>query len=652
MRSSRHIAIVMVLATVLLPWGHTWAAEGEPAGTVTVGAQTTSEDGNQEKFLEDSRGEHGGLFLERLEYQSTGQKLNLQVDARFTTGRNGWLDLEATGDNWSGGLNTRILTNWSNTSFANDFLPSGTPVAGLYPGSTRLDPVLGTSEPRSETLQGEAWLTYRLSGFSRITMRVGARTRDGERVPNIGGFSFSDVGTASFYTAGLEQLDSSSSWLELEGVFAAGPVDLRLAGGVLSIDSERLVQMPAYGQSSLLDLNEWRDAQGSDTTWLRADARWSGARTDVYGAVSYADTATDPSGGDRRVDESGALTLDGLSIRGGSLDADVFAAALGVAWSAADIVTLTAALDTRSCEGEGELDLFRRDTPLVPTLSSYDEARVGGTVQVKVGSGPYWLRLRARGTSTDLDRAEARDVYSQASERSTDRVDARLDASARLADAWNLSGWLRYDDADVDVELGDVSNGYATGDWSRTTTSGALALKYRAKGLHASLSATSGSTEVDSDIPWYDPIFDPSVDLVPVTADHRSTRLAGSLLWPFANGSLWVEAGWLDAEYDIPTTATGAGFAPVSERISGTVAALGLDLGLWQGGTLAASLEWVEDGDDLDAEILRGHIQVDHELSSTVALFGRWAYWELTNNLAPSNDYEVNILAAGVQVRF
>lgn len=653
MRTSRHIVFAAVLSTALLPWADEAAAEGESAGSVAVGAQTTSENGNEEKLLEDSLGEQGGLFLERLEYRSTGENLDLRVDARFTTGRSGWLDLEATGDNWSGGLDAVILTGWSNTSFADDFLPSGTPVAALFPGTTRLDPVFGVSEPRTETLRGEAWLTRRFTGFSRITLRAGARTRDGERVPNIGGFSFSDVGTASFYTAGLEQLDSSSSWLELEGVLETGPVDLRVAGGVLNVDTDRLVRMPAYGQGSLLDINEWRDALDTDTAWLRADARWSGSRADVYGAISYADTSTDPSGGDRRVDAGGAPVLDGLSTRGGSLDAEVFAAAAGVAWSPTDALTLTAALDARSCDGEGELDLFRREAPLAPARSSSEEERVGGTLQAKLGSGPYWLRFRARGTSTDSERSEARDVYSQASERTTDRVDARLDASARLAGGWSLAGWLRYDDADVDVELGDLWNGYASGDWSRTTTSGALALKLRANGVQAALSATAGATDLDSDVPWFDPIFDPSVDLIPVTADHSTTRLAGSLLWPFERGSLWIEAGWLDAEYEIPTAATtGTGFAPVSEQISGAVAALGLDLGLWQGGVVAAHLEWIEDSDDLDAEILRGQLQVDHELNATFALFVRWAYWELANNLAPSDDYEVNILAAGVQARF
>ncbi len=642
----------LTLTLVIAASTQLWATENVSENTVIAGVQSSNVDGNTSKFLEDSWGEQSGLFLDQLVYSSSGDLINLNLDARFTTGSNGWFDFEVTGDNWSGGLKTTLVSHWSNTSFASGFLPSGTPVGSLYPGTTTLDPVFGISEPSTETLTGEAWLTYRFSRFNRITLRTGTRSRDGERVPNVGGFSFSDVGTAAFYTSGLETLDSSSSWLELQGVFAAGPIDLRIEGGVLNVDSSRRVRLPAYGQGSLLDLNEWRDGIDSDTSWLAANASWDMEKLGFYGALFYADTSAVPYGGDSRIDESGLPVRDGLAISDGSLDVEIFAAALGVAWKIADSLTFTATFDTRSREGDGGIDLSLRNAPITPTLAAYEEDRVGGTMQVKFETTPFWARLRARGTSTDLDRSEERGQFSQATERRTDRIDVRLDSSVRLADAWDLSAWLRYDDSDIDVELGDLWQGYASGDWSKTSTSGALTLRYRSDGIQASVSATTGSLDIDSDVPWYDPIFDPSVDLLPVTADQNSTRVTGSLLWPLAKGSFWIEAGWLEVEYDMLTAPVTLGFAPIAETVSGAVVALGADFGMWKGGTLGAHFEWVDNKDDLDSEILRGQLQIGHELNSRFTLFGRWAYWDLHNNLAPNDAYEVNILAAGVQVRF
>ncbi|MCP4896438.1 MAG: hypothetical protein GY906_05630 [bacterium] len=642
------VGLAVLLCPLLLP-----AQTADEPGTVVVGAQAVSTDGDEAKFREDSLGEQSGFFLEELEFHKFNRDFNLDISARYTTGRWGWVDLEVTGDRWSGGFESTLITNWSNTAFADDILPSGTPVSDLYPGTTHLIPLLGVSSPRTQSFNGQAWATYRWSGNNRVTLRAGAWRRDGERVPNYGGFSFSDVGTSSFYTAGLEFFDSSASWFDVEGVFQAGPVGLRLNAGRSNTTIERTNQLPAFSRDRFLDFNEWRDASETDTTWLNLDAAWYGRRAGLYGAVAWADVSNSPAGGDRRVDESGSLVQDGLSLHGGANDVDVFAGALGGSWRPVDLVALTLSFDTRSSEGNGSVDLFMRSSPIAPTASTFEEDRVGGTFQVKLGAGgPWWVRLRARGTSTDLDRSETRERYSQDVVRTTDRLDARLDASVDIAKGWELSGWARMTQDEVEVDLVDLWWGYATDDWSSESTGGALALGYRAGGVHASLSATVNSTEIDSGVPYFDPVFDPSVDLMPTNGDSSVRRLWGSLLWPFSNGSFWVEAGWLESQFEFANVVELPGFELVDETVSGTVAAFGADFGAWNNGRVSGRLEWTQGSGSLDNDLLRGHVQFDHTFGSGFALFGRWAYWEYTNNLAPTNDYAVNVIAVGVRASF
>lgn len=621
-------------------------------GAVAVGLQGASVDGNEPKFREDSLGEQAGLTLDSLEYSTVKDRFNLDINARFSTGRSGWLDLEVAGNRWSAGFNTTMITSWSNTSFAADVLPSGTAVGELYPGSTELIPLFGVSSPKTQRLTGQAWVTYRWSGVNRVTLRAGAWRRDGERVPNVGGFSFSDVGTPAFYTAGLETFDSSASWFEIEGVFRAGPVGINVNAGRTSISVDRYNQSPAFGADRFLDFNVWSDAAETDISWVSLDAAWRARKGGIYAAAAWADTSSDPAGGDARVDETGAVIQDGLSLAGGSNDIETVATALGGIWRPARLITLTLAVDTRSSDGDGAVDLFRRDFPVEPTTSTFDEKRVGGTAQVKLGAGPWWVRLRARATSTDLDRDENRDRYEQRVSRTTDRLDTRLDAAVAFGDGWRLSGWFRQLSSDAEIDLHDLWWGYATSDWSSTEGAGGVSLAYRAGGFNASLNATVQSTDIDSDVPYYDPVFDPTVDLLPIQGDTSTSRLFASLLWPLSRGSLWLEAGVLKTEYEFDDTIVPSGFALVDETVTGTVAAVGGDFGAWKNGRISGRLEWTQADDDLDSELLRAFLQADHTFASGFGLFGRWAYWDLSNPLATSDEYTANVFTAGVKATF
>jgi len=265
-------SITVLAALLLLAGAGGPAAAQESGGEIVVSGQGTSVDGDEARFREQSLGERNGLNLDLFRYQSFASEGAARVDARFTAGGSGWLDFEAVRDHWRFGLRITRVNRWSDASFAADVLPSGTPVAALFPGTTSLPGWLGSSHPNEDMLWGQAWASYRINGANRIRFRVGATSLSGDRGPSIGGFSFSDVGTPAFFTAGLETDDSSSVWGAVEGRFHIGEVAIAADAGLRSRDDRQQRRLPAYGETGLLDVNQWREDHNVDTVWARLAA--------------------------------------------------------------------------------------------------------------------------------------------------------------------------------------------------------------------------------------------------------------------------------------------------------------------------------------------------------------------------------------------
>jgi len=621
------------------------------SGTVAIGGQVTSVDGDESGFREDSLGLQDGVVLETLQYRHRGDASILKLDARFNTGGSGWLDLDVTGDQWRGGFRLSRVNRWSAISFANDFLPSGTPVADLAPGTTRLDPLFGERYPNEDLIRGEAWVTRRFHGADRLTLRAGASSLDGNRVPSFGGFSFSDVGTPAFYTAGLRTDDSSSWWVAIDGKFHVGSVLFRADVGAMNRKSDRSYRMPAYGDDGLIDLNWWRDRLDVDTWWARVDGAWRGERWAARGGVAYIDNSNDPTGGDAEVAPDGTVIRPGLELTGGTVTSKAFSGALGASWQVASPLTLSLAGDALHRYGNGGVDLLLRSQPVAPASSNRDDTRAGGTFIADLAFPGASLRLRLRGESTDARMKEARSTYLEDLTRSTDRFDVRLDGRVRLGEGWDLRGWARYRDDDVNVNLVDLRDGYTPGDWERKQTSGLLAVQYRSGSLTVSIDGMSSYSSYDQDLPYYDPIFDPSLQLFPTSSSQRFNRIWGNLLWGFERGSLWIEGGWLQAKFGLPNGDL-PGYAPLAEKTSGTVGAVGGDVAAWRGGVVSGQLEWVDEGDQKDGSIFRSWLQVEQEVAKTMKLFARWGYWDLSDNLAPSREYTANVITAGLRMSF
>ncbi|NOZ95303.1 MAG: TonB-dependent receptor [Acidobacteria bacterium] len=625
--------------------------EASASGSLKIGGQLTSVDGNESSFREDSLGQRDGVLLDLFQYRQHRPSSDLSLNARFTTGGSGWLDLDVTGDRWRSGFRVTRVNRWSSNSFAADYLPSGTPVSSLVPGTTELDPLFGTSYPNEDLIRGEAYLTRRFTGADRITFRAGSSSLNGNRVPSIGGFSFSDVGTPAFYTAGQQTDSSSSWWAALDGRFHLGGVLFRTSAGTMHRKDDRSYRMPAYGQDGLIDLNQWRNGLDVDTWWVRLDGSWRGEAWAARGGVAYVDTSNDPSGGDAEVEADGTVRRPGLEIGGGTVTLKSFSGALGVSWHVARPVTLSLSVDALHRYGNGDVDLLLRAKPFVPATSSRDDTRVGGTFIANLGFSGASLRLRLRGESSNADLRQSREPYSEDLTRSTDRFDARIDGCVRFGEGWSLRGWARYRKDGVDVDLVDLREGYTPGDWQRQDTSGMVALRYRSGALTVGLNGLSSLSSYDSDLPYFDPIFDPSLQLFPVSSSQRLNRIWGNLLWAFERGSLWLEGGWLQAKFGFPTGGL-AGYAPLSEKTSGTVIALGGDVAAWRGGILSGQVESVDGGDQKDASIFRGWLELEQAVAKTMKLFARWGYWDLSDALAPSRELTATVFTAGVHMSF
>jgi hypothetical protein len=622
-------------------------------GEVAVGVQTTSASGDESHFREDSLGERKGLDLELLRYSQSLPKYNFTLDARFMPGGSGWLDMDVTGDRWRGGVRVTRINQWSGDSFANDLLPSGRPVSTLYPGTTRVSAPLGQEFPSQDLIRAEGYLTWRFNRANRLTLRVGSTRRDGDKVPSIGGYSFAGGGNPAFYTAGLEHSHSTSQWASLELDSTFGPVQLNAAAGYLHRDDAREDTLPAYGQRSLLDFNQWNDHQTSDTAWLRLDARWAlSPDWALKGGLAYVDTTSDPRGGDQRLTPQGSLRQPGYTILGGHTHFQSMSGAAGLEWRPIKTLSITLAADAQHTYGDGEETLALLGLPWAPAATTRDDVRVGGSALLAWHPGRSYLRLRLSGsTYKENDLKESQGDFAQQSTRTTDRWDARLDFSTPLAKRLSFEGWTRFHEDKVGVEVADLRNGYLPGDWRRKDYSGQLALKYRRSNLSASLSAQTGYAALDNDTPFLDPIFDPSLAILPTSSDQRWNQIWGSMAWALPRGSFWAEAGWLEAKFELPTDGFQS-YAPLSERVSGSVTAVGGDAALWQGGTLTGQIQWVKNTGQQQTELVRGSLRLEQRVSKNWSTYLRWGYWDLSDPLAASSRYTVHVITAGVRATF
>ncbi|MFA6958324.1 MAG: hypothetical protein WC538_20840 [Thermoanaerobaculia bacterium] len=623
----------------------------QTSGTIAVGVQGDSSSDDTSTFKEQNNGEDSGVFLDLLDLRGTGSPA-WHIDSRFNTGGRGWLDLEARNRAWSGGFRLTNTRSWSTTSFANGTLPSGTSISTLVPSVTTLDPLFGIDEPHTDLLRGEAWLRRSIGDASSVTLRLGVRERDGERVPNIGGFSFSDSGTPSFYAPGIETIDSSTTWGAIEAVSSIHGVALQLDAGLSTSDNQTRHDLPAYGESGLLDLNRWTTGSEDDSYWIRVDVSRPSERVSLRGGASWYDVSSTPNGTDLRVSETGALVRDGLRLTNGSIDSSTGAGAAGLTWKIHPAVALTVAADVRSQSTEGSGDILLRGTNPVATSTDLSTDRAGATIDLSSRFGDSRLRIRGRFTTTDVELREESSPYLEDLERSIDRSELRADFSHRLSKKTRGRAWGRWADESGTVDVLALYAGYALSDWDREDLSGGVEITLGNGARRMNVSVSGGTRDLVNAPPVFDPVFDPSIVYVDAEGEVSTFRAAMTGIWSSARATTWGEIGWLSNEYDYDDVYDQPGFAPVSEDVEGMVIAAGTEVRPREGTRVIGQIEWVRDDQDLDRTLTRASLEVAQMIRSRFELFGRWYLGDSDAPRSTQSEYSVNLFALGIRANF
>lgn len=635
---------ILFLALVLLL---TVPAMAQVTGSVAVGAQSDRANGGIAHFRELTTGEQSGLFLERLDLSGTGGDTRFELTSRFSTGNTGFLDLSADRGPWRSGVRLSRSRAWSGLSFAGDILPSGAPVASLYPGTTQLDPLFAEDQPAVDHTRAEAFLTRSLSDTSAITLRGGLRRRDGVRVPNLGAFAFGDLGTAAFFAPGLEEIDSSSSWGALEARTAIRNVALRIEAGAMQRENRTDYALPAYGADALLDLNHWSQSTDAETKWLRASGHYMHPRFSIEGGVSRFTTSANVTGGDFRTDRGG------LRLEGGDVQHEVTSGGVGTTIQLGRPASLAVSVDLQSRENDGDGEVFLRTTSTGNALTELSSDRVAATadLRVRLGKGTR-LRLRSRVSTTTADVRESLAAYGEDLTRQTDRGDLRADLSTRFTKQIRGRVWGRIGREEQTVDLRQLDNGFTVGDSDRSDASGGLELALGGGVRSGLLSVSAARSDFENGEPLFDPVFDPSSVLRVAQGDVTTIRATASSVWSFAAGSVWGETGWLSTEYRFDDVAEPAGFRSLDESVTGLVVALGGEAHPRESLRVIGNVEWVRDEDDLDRTLTRASIELAQMLHNDIEIFGRWATSDLDAPRSTADQFNVDLFAVGIRTKF
>ena len=632
--------------TLLAMLPASWAGE---SGHLAVAVQAVGEDGDAGHFAENSGGLQSGVALESLRWQVEDDEKLITLDAAFDTGRSGWFDLSVRRGAWTLDFSSTIKNGWSDTSFANDYLPSGTAVSGLFPGTTALASSFGVDEPRLQRIWAVARLQRRFSASAYLRLNLRLNQNDGERVPSFGGYSFSEVGTLAAYTAGLERFDSDASELSLEAGWKWAAITFRGEAGLASRTDSSRARTPVWGVDEQLAWNDWSSNQDVDTRWLALSAAWSREQWSVFGSALYSTSELTPRWEDRELDPSGALAVPGLQVKTGKIDQSRWAGALGTTWSPRPHLALTASVDARNDQRDGNLSLDLLGSSFAAALADRDERRAGITLSARTSFGGGRLRARVRQESSRLDTTEKRDEFLQVTRRDRDllRADVRY---SRKVKRTRVNLWGRYRKIDTTVDLIELFDGYITGDRQTKESAFGGGLVYTAAHLRAGVEASVSSTDVDSDRPAFDPIFDPSQTLTAISGQESQKRLSGNLGWTGERAQGWIEVGLITLEYDYSDSGVAGAFVPLSEKVTGTVVALGGQWSAWRKGNLRARLEMIDDGSDLDRQLTRASLEASHSLREKLDLFARWSMWDLVDARAKSDEYTYQIFTAGARL--
>ncbi len=625
-------ATALVLAT---------AAAAQPSGTFTLFAVGRSSSGDT------GRSDDQEAFRSGFAASVNATTTDVEVAASWAPTNEGWLELRSRGSSrWKFAVTYDRSRRYSDTSSAPERLPSGTPVAQLFPFTNTTLPAFGGVEPVRTRQRAQARLAYLLSD-GVVELAVSGLDLSGEQVPEVGGMAFADNGMPAFFPAALAATDSRESQVRVS--LRGGWLGLGWTGSVARGHRQvkSALRLPTYGYDQLLDVSRYAERHDADTTMATLAVTLTRPTFAAAGGAAYARVTSQPGfvGGVEGAPASDRLeraTVEHTARAvGASLQAQPFG---GVS------LRLAGRLGDREQHASGEETLPGGAVALGRAENS-DLWRVEGEASYK--GREFGARLVATHQREEVSRDLLRGAFRQTTDSILTRDTARAELRQRFGRNFTVRAWALRTDRSDRVDLQELYRGYALLDRDVSYREVGATVTGTAGPLPFTLLLSGGSGTTFLEPPAYDPIYDPSWTLTTARARTRSRTVVAHMS---SSGSdtfeAWGELGWREQEWRFPETETFPGYRNTDETVRGLTSAVGVS---W---APAAQWRWQLSGwldapsKTVDHRVLRAETTVTRKLSSRLSANARVLYRRFSEALYGLDDYAVTAAMLGISGRF
>lgn len=618
-----------------------WAQEGSNTWQLTIGGQGVAYSGNRLQQLELGLGQRPGAFLENLRYEQTAERETLRLSAT------------ALSDG-----SVRLFGNWQRGPW--QIWYQGTSLVAysvIRPGEERYWQVKPWPDAAVRTATGEpssrwSWGNVEVSrdlGLGRLSLTLGGRYRNGERVPEFGEVGFAANGSPIFFPTGLCEPDSQSRYGELRGSLWREKTSLEVRAGAESANDREICRLAAMGPTGYLDSNLSRFRNEVTHQWvdLAWQVRTSALQVSMAGSGHWQENT--PGGGDWRELPQGGVRPGWTLSQGDGRDRRAVAS-VGMVWWPWEKVQVAVGVAGESSYqwGEGDWQDRARSTSV---RQRRDVERQRARLEVRGKLGTASVRLVADGVSGDakLTRSFGRQLVSWEADQKEWRSRLEVAAPRWLGFSWR--GWVSARKWSEDPTLRELEWGYLPApDRVRDYAAGFSARRTLGNGF-LGFGASASRVASDLDPPYFEPIYDPTQ--VPTRTEADLFQERATLTYGLMAGAhqLTAELGYLRTRYDFQASRPFPELAPVGEELTGFVAAATWEWNWSEKLFFSAFGEWVASRQVVHNQVVTGRMDVAYRVGHAMRLFGRFGYGDLTWRHARSREFTGKSVALGLQWR-
>lgn len=152
--------------------------------------------------------------------------------------------------------------------------------------------------------------------------------------------------------------------------------------------------------------------------------------------------------------------------------------------------------------------------------------------------------------------------------------------------------------------------------------------------------------------PLFDPVFDPSWELLPSPASVFTSQGLLRVAFTAESGTvLWAEGGYRSQRWNLDAVLF-PGFVPVDERVAGWTGSAGAAFVLTPADELQLSAGFDEPRKTVSHKLYRAELTFSHAFNPRLELFLRGLYRRFDEVRFEGDDYQLKALALGVRGNF